>query len=213
MQAFGALETCYTTIARERGWRPLTKQEDRFEVVVDWLGAERAIPQADCMLAHELRSARNVVVHVRFEPSIAQVERTIGDVRRLCSRFGRTARDAMASPVETARPEQPVGELVRFMVDSGISQFPVIDAGRLVGTLSDSRVIEALDKGDGFLNQTTEVRELMSDDILPSIALGATLEEAWRMLKDSKQPALLVLTQGLPTGIITKHDLLRRIEL
>ncbi len=212
--AFGALETCYRAVAAERGWRPQQGENNRFGVMATWLRDNKVITPDDCELALQISSARNVVLHGDgFEPSQGQVQRTIGDVRRLCSRFGRTVKDAMASPVITASPDQPVGELLRYIIEDGISQFPVVENQTVTGTLTDTSVIQAWERGDGILDLTTEVRELMDDEILPAIDPDATLEEARRLLQESKKPALLVLANGLPVAIVTKYDLLRRLEL
>ena len=218
-QAFGALEARYEAVASEHGWRPqkedsrARKQGGRFRATADWLKDRGEISTADSVLAHHLCSARNVVAHkYGFEPSIEQVQRTILDVKRLCSRFSQSVGDVMTSPVITASPDQPVGELLRHMVE-GISQFPVVDKGELLGTLTDVSVLDALARGDGILDPVTPVREVMDGDALPAIGLDATIEEVWRKMENTKKPALLVLANGLPVAIVTKYDLLRRLEL
>ncbi len=219
-QAFGALEARYEAVASEHGWRPqkeesrARKQGGRFRATVDWLKDRGKISTADSVLAHYLCSARNVVAHkYGFEPSYAQVQRTILDVKRLCSRFSRLVEDLMTSPVTTAFPDQPVGQLLRHIVEDGISQFPVIENQTVTATLTDTGVLRALERGEGILDPETPVRELMDGDALPAIGLDATIEEAWRKLENTKKPALLVFVEGRLTGIVTKYDLLRRLEL
>ena len=213
LKAFGALETCYRAVSAEHGWRPKTGEDSGFWVRVTWLREKEAISPDDYESATHVGSARNVVAHGDgFEPSQAQVQRTIGIVGRLCSRFGRTVRHAMAGPVTTASPDQPVGELLRHMVE-GISQFPVVDKGEVVGTLTDMSVLDALARGEGILDPKTPVRELMDGEALPTVDPEAPIEEVWRKLENTKRPALLVFAKGRLTGIVTKYDLLRRLEL
>jgi predicted transcriptional regulator len=209
--AFGALESCYRTTASQHGWNP-----DRgFKAATKWLVDGNVISPGDFHLADHLWKARNVVLHgLGFEPSAGQVQRTIGDVRRLCSRFSRTVADVMTSPVLTVTADQPIGQLFRHIIDGGISQFPVIEDSEVVGLITDAGVLQALDEGDGLLDPTTQVRDLMEEtNVLPRIESSATLEEAWRQLRNLKAPALLVPSEGLPKGIVTKYDLLRRAEL
>jgi len=212
--AFGALESCYRIVAREDGWRPRTREENGFRPALDWLRERGGISESDHALAAHLGFARNVVAHgYGFEPSLGQAQRTIADVKRLCSKFGRTVADVMTSPVITAHPEQTVGEFVRHMVEDGISQFPVVDRGQVVGTLTDASVLGAWEEGGGILDPRTPVRDLMYDRVLPSVPADTTLEEARRCLEKAKAEALLVLTSSGLTGIVTKYDLLRCLEV
>ena len=215
LAAFGALEACYVVAAREKGWQPPSRTDDRFGAALEFLAHQgRAIRADEYVLAKHLASARNVMTHkYGFEPSLKEAHKTLEWVRRLCGRFGTTVADVMTKPVVTAAPAQPVGELVMHMVDDGISQFPVVEGGRMVGTLVDSHVLTAYEAGEGILDPQTPVRDLMDAELLPGIAPNAGLDEARRRLRDAKHGALLVLTKGLPTGIVTKYDLLRHLEL
>jgi predicted transcriptional regulator len=213
-RAFGALEVCYTNAASERGWIPSTNNDSTFSEAIRFLGGNKAITQAQFSMAQHLGWARNAVSHrFGFEPSLRESKRTLEKVRSLCARFGRTVADVMVKPVVTASPDQHVGEIIKQIVENGISQFPVVDGGKVVGTLLEEHVFKALGEGEGILDPTTQVNELMDDKPLPSINSNATLDDARSRLSRQATPALLIIHDGLPTGIVTKYDLIRHLEV
>ena len=56
-------------------------------------------------------------------------------------------RDAMTSPVITAKPDDSMREVQYLMRDNGITGVPIVQDGRLAGLVSMGLVIEALDPG------------------------------------------------------------------
>ncbi len=212
--AFGALEACYSIAAGHRGWTAATVHSETFMDTARFLRESRDISEEQFSLAAHLAAARNVVVHkYGFEPSIKETERTVQRVRQLCARFGETVAGVMIKPVRVVRPDQMVGELIHLMIHDGISQFPVVEAGKVVGTLSEDHVFEALEKGDGVLDPKTLVRDVMDPRPMPTIAAEATLAEAQQHLDSKKVHALLVLQHGAMAGILTKRDLLHHLAL
>jgi predicted transcriptional regulator len=182
--------------------------------IIRFLCDRRRITQEQFSMADHLRQARNVVVHDHgFEPSLRETERTIQRVKQLCARFGTTASDVMTKPVKTVSPDQPVREIIRHMVEDGISQFPVVERGVVVGTLLESEVLLAWEKGEGILDPETPVRDVMDRIPLTSIHPNTTLDEVKQALQRESSDALLIMHDGMPIGIITKHDLLRHMDI
>lgn len=213
-KAFGALEACYTIAARERGWTQQENTDNNFMSIIRFLCDKRHITQEQFSMADHLRLARNVVLHkYGFEPSPREAERTIQRVGQLCARFGKTVSDVMAKPVKTVSPDQPVGELVRYIVEHGISQVPVVEGGAVVGTALESQVLHEWEKGEGILDPKTPVRDIMDKVPLPSIRPNATLDEVKKRFQRESSPAFLILHEGMPIGIITKYDLLRQLDI
>ena len=64
-------------------------------------------------------------------------------------RSGRTVGEAMTRAVRSARPEQPLAELIDDFADGGVHHMPVTDAaGRVVGMITQSDVVGALFAGE-----------------------------------------------------------------
>jgi predicted transcriptional regulator len=210
-QAFGVLEHAYTRQAIARG---LASERSPMAACIDALRSARAISEADADAAHGLRDRRNRVQHesgVAMRICVREAEQAITTVRALCARFADRVADCMTTDVIVARPDQRVGEFVDAMCEGGISQFPVIDSGEVVGTLTDKAVLGRWIGEEGLLVlHDTPVRELMVEP-LPSVRPDAPLTDAHATLRRTGADALLVSSDGEAlSGIITKWDLLQR---
>jgi cystathionine beta-synthase len=110
---------------------------------------------------------------------------------------GREAGLVSASPAET------VAEALRRMDEHGFTQIPVIEEGKAVGALRESRLLAKV-IGDRDLLQRP-VGEVMEQSF-PVLDVESHADEITRCLRDS--PAVLVEEYGRISGIITRHDML-----
>jgi CBS domain-containing protein len=204
-RAFGALESCFAHEAN----RPVDS-EDSFFVAARILLNGKRISRQEFDLADHLRLARNCMAHkAGFEPSLAEAQRTIDHVQRLCHKFAQKVFEVMVKPVIVATLEDPIGPLVDRMREHGISQFPVVgEDGRVIGTLFEAAVLGSLLKERGILDLEQPVKSLYSTDVLPDIPAQAAVEEARRRLMAPSVSALLVLADRKPTGIVTRFDVI-----
>ena len=100
-------------------------------------------------------------------------------------------------------PDQRVADALQMMSNYGLSQVPVLEEGKSVGSLREGRLMaKLLDNRD--LMQS-KVSDLM-DAALPVVSEDVAVETAVKYLKRS--PALLVEEYGRIVGIITRHDVL-----
>lgn len=100
-------------------------------------------------------------------------------------------------------PEQKVADALQMMNNYGLSQLPVLEEGKSVGSLREGPLMAKL-LGNRDLMQSN-VSEVM-DAALPVVPEDAGVETAVKYLKRS--PALLVEEYGRIVGIITRHDVL-----
>lgn len=143
----------------------------------------------------------------------------------------------MSSPAICLSPDETVEQAVGLLVEHGISGAPVVDSdGRLIGLLDDDDLIisEARLHGPttieilgayiplpGDLRRFNDevrqalgrtVREVM-DDRPPSIAEGATVEDAATLLHDREVSRLPVVnTAGAVIGVVSSTDLLKALR-
>jgi redox-sensitive bicupin YhaK (pirin superfamily)/CBS domain-containing protein len=64
--------------------------------------------------------------------------------RRQLGRRARRARDIMTHEVETVAPDTPVEEIATVLEQRGIKRVPVLQAGRVVGIVTRSNLVQAL---------------------------------------------------------------------
>lgn len=100
-------------------------------------------------------------------------------------------------------PSDTVTVALQQMDELGLSQIPVLEEGKCVGSLRENRVLAKVVRDRELLN--APVREVMETGF-PSVDVDASSSEVTRRLQTS--PAVLVEEYGRIIGIITRHDVL-----
>jgi len=100
-------------------------------------------------------------------------------------------------------PTNTVAEALEKMDDLGLSQMPVVEEGRAVGSLRENRVLSKVVRNRDLLN--AQVSEVMEAGF-PTVDVDASSSEVARRLQTSA--AVLVEEYGRIVGIITRHDVL-----
>jgi cystathionine beta-synthase len=103
----------------------------------------------------------------------------------------------------TATPDERVADALAKMNEHDLTQLPVIDDGRSVGSLRENRVLGKVLGRRELLEAA--VSEVM-DASFPVLDVDAGSAEVIRQLQTSQ--AVLVEEYGRITGIITRHDVL-----
>ncbi|QRP47171.1 cystathionine beta-synthase [Amycolatopsis sp. FDAARGOS 1241] len=126
---------------------------------------------------------------------------TIGDV--LTKKSG-----ALPSLVHS-HPNETVAEAVAILSEFGVSQMPVVSAeppvmaAEVVGAVNERDLLDALFTGKAQLADRLETH--MSPP-LPTIGAGEQVSAAMKALEGAD--GALVLIDGKPAGVVTRHDLL-----
>ncbi len=107
------------------------------------------------------------------------------------------ALEVMNKKVIHARPNDTVGRLATLSKKYGISQFPVVDNGIIIGSVSTSDMI--------WVHSYDRISKIMKEPF-PIIDKSTSLSTIKSLLKASK--AVLVGSHGRIAGIITAEDLL-----
>lgn len=117
--------------------------------------------------------------------------------------------EVMTRDVTNVGPSASVREAVEGMREQGFSQVPVLQDGVPVGSLTEERLVEALnEEGRGDLGNEP-VSSVMAAPF-PAVDPEEPVEVAVRMLED--RAAVLVMEAGRVTGVVTKSDLLGTLE-
>jgi Zn-dependent protease/predicted transcriptional regulator len=123
---------------------------------------------------------------------------------------GVRARDVMAREVAIVPPEMSIEEVVESVIyPRGVSEVPVVDSGRFVGMLRLSTI-----RGrDRSMWRHLTVSDLMSRDAVDESVPPD--EEALKVVGrlGSEDRMLAVVEEGRLVGVVTRRDLLRRLQI
>src|SRR4051812_31959155 len=110
---------------------------------------------------------------------------------------------AMMTQIARLAPDAHIDEAVDTLLRTSQSEFPVVDAGVLVGVLSRADLIRALKQ----LGPDARIADAMTKDV-PTISHRAWLEEAIRLLQEKQAPAVGVVDAGGKlVGLITSETI------
>ncbi|ORI16566.1 cystathionine beta-synthase [Rhodococcus sp. 1168] len=128
-------------------------------------------------------------------------EPSVGDVLR-----GKSG--ALPALVHT-HPSETVRDAIEILREYGVSQMPVVGAeppvmaGEVAGSVTERDLLSAVFEGRAAL--ADPVAKHMSDPF-PLIGAGEHVSDATKALGETD--ALMVVEEGKPVGVITRHDLL-----
>jgi cystathionine beta-synthase len=100
-------------------------------------------------------------------------------------------------------PTETVAGVLAQMDKHGVTQVPVIEEGKPIGSVRENRLLAKV-LGDRDL-LSSPVSQLMEPSF-PVVDVDASSSEVTRLLR--RNPAVLVEEFGRITGIITRHDML-----
>ncbi|MGI9206664.1 MAG: cystathionine beta-synthase [Rhodococcus sp. (in: high G+C Gram-positive bacteria)] len=106
-------------------------------------------------------------------------------------------------------PSETVRDAIEILREYGVSQMPVVGAeppvtaGEVAGSVSERELLSAV--FEGRANLADPVAKHMSAP-LPNIGVGESVADATKAFGDTD--ALMVIDDGKPVGVITRHDLL-----
>jgi predicted transcriptional regulator len=117
------------------------------------------------------------------------------------------ARDVMNTQVVTLDENSTLGAAASLMEQKGYSQFPVVDGGRVTGSLSDVALLRALADPRRRRERVRSIQEPAYPQVgeeFPADLLASLL---------GRYPAVLIVERGEIRGIVTKMDLIRGLRL
>ena len=114
----------------------------------------------------------------------------------------------MTPRIISVAPEDHLGKAMTLMKRESISQIPVFDGHACVGSLSDSMLVDWMERYGERLTRVT-AGEAMGESF-PSVPQDSGIEAVTGLLRFYK--AVLVKRKGKVAGIITKADLIKAIQ-
>ncbi len=140
------------------------------------------------------------------------------------------AADIMTPDVISAGPETPVAELIRLMMENGISAVPIVSDGRIVGIVSEGDLLRRVETGtephpsrwlalvtpsnrlaeDYAKSHGRRAAEVMTHDVI-TVADTASVAEIAQLLAAKRIKRLPVTRDGRLVGIVSRRNLLQAL--
>ena len=122
--------------------------------------------------------------------------------------MGKSVKDVMTTNPTSVVADNPVVEAARIMKEKDVGIVPVVEGGRLVGTVTD-RDIAVRVVAEGKDPQSVRVREIASTDVV-TVDPQQDLDEALRLMASHQVRRLPVVEAGgRLVGIVAQADVAR----
>jgi predicted transcriptional regulator len=142
------------------------------------------------------------------DPRISTLRRIIEALNREETDREVNAEDICIQDVIHASPDDPITDAAQVMWSNKISQLPVLDEGRNIGSVSEKTINAEIARGSSRELEEGTIREIMQDPF-PMVGGKTRIEVVVCLLQENL--AVLVMDEGAVSGIITKADVLRRL--
>jgi predicted transcriptional regulator len=160
----------------------------------------RAIGRSDATLSRIERG--------QIRPSYELVQRIFGylEAREGVAAPHLRASDLMNAKLVSVDGSATLSRAAQAMEQGGFSQVPVVEAGRVTGSISEATILRALARPEGRRTRVRDVQEAaypQVDEACPADLVTGLL---------TRYPAVLVTHRGEIRGILTKTDLIRGLR-
>jgi predicted transcriptional regulator len=119
---------------------------------------------------------------------------------------GKKASEVMSSPVTSIQSNSSLRDCINMLKKSGISQLPVYSGTKLVGSMTENRIVTLLESAEDPGVVLSKQVSLFMLPSFPIVSMDTPVEALFSLFKFVS--AVLVGTGDKPEGIITKIDML-----
>ncbi len=138
----------------------------------------------------------------RVDPRLSTVNKIL---QVLTEGEGKRCHEVMTRKVISAGPRDTILKVSELMVKNAISQLPVIENDRVIGTITEESIIRNLSSAIA-----DERVENVMQAPLPSVPQDTNVSMIRPLLED--HPGVLVVEKGEIVGVITRSDLLKIVS-
>ena len=144
----------------------------------------------------------------KVDPRVSTLKKILNSI--LSVKAEKNAGDIMHSPVIWVETKTLVKDAVNLMEKYGISQLPVLENEKIVGSIQEGTIIKKiLESKEPKKIFSLKVEDLMEEPF-PTVSLNTSFDEVLALFTHEK-PAVLVVDKGKLVGIITKIDIITSV--
>jgi predicted transcriptional regulator len=143
------------------------------------------------------------------DPRISTLTKIVEVLNQAGRSPGFKARDVMTKTISSVRPKDTVKRAASIMNRGGFSMLPVIEYGRLVGSITERKLVEEMSKAEDHKELAGLAISGFIQPAPPQVSPETDVESLSHLLDD--HPLVLVTDGGRSLGVVTKADLLRTL--
>jgi predicted transcriptional regulator len=169
----------------------------------------RRLGITQAQLASASRTSQSFIAKLetgKLDPAYSLASAVFLALDALEAKSSAVAGDIMTPKVYSVRPAERVGAAIAILRRNDISQMPVMEGGRQVGSISERWMLELLSDNDYSAVAARKVGDAM-DEPFPCVSTRTPVAAVVGLLKYA--PAVLVTRGQEVAGIIAKSDLLK----
>lgn len=144
----------------------------------------------------------------KIEPSFSKARKIFQALDELREKEELKAKDLMNKKISFAEIGDKVKEIIQLMKKKGISQIPVMALGKVCGLITEGDILSKIAEHPEKIN-LMKAEEIM-EEVPPIVSVNTGQKTLLELLKNNQ--VVLVLEKGEIVGIISKSDLLGKIE-
>jgi CBS domain-containing protein len=125
--------------------------------------------------------------------------------------MGKRIQEVMTSDPRSVSPDAPVADASRIMRDEDTGIVPIVEDGKLIGTITDRDIVVRL-IAEGRDASSATVRDIASTDLV-TVDPQQDLDEALRLMAQHQVRRLPVVEEdGRLVGILSQADVARQAQ-
>jgi predicted transcriptional regulator len=144
----------------------------------------------------------------KVEPTFSKAQKIFLVLEEMREKKEIKAKEIMRKKVFFVEMSDSIKNVISLMKNKGISQIPVLSQGRVAGMITEGSILKSTLK-DPHKISNLKAEEIM-EDAPPIVSPNTGLKILRELLRD--YPIVLVSEKGDVKGIVSKSDLLGRIE-
>jgi len=139
----------------------------------------------------------------KLDPTYSNAQKIFLALDDLSKKQESKAKSIMNNKIISLAPNDNIKEAIKKMKQHNISQMPVIENHKSIGSVSESTILEAIMDEKG-----KKIKDIMSDSP-PVVSKESSIDVVSNLLKF--YPMILVSEEGELKGVITKSDLIGKL--
>lgn len=113
----------------------------------------------------------------------------------------------MTKKIYLVKSEETLKNTIKLMTDNGISQVPIIHNKTQVGSITDKKIMELIEKSVNVERLKNSIIGDLMEDPFPVVSHESPIEITYNLLEFYQ--AIIVIKKGEIVGIVTKADVLK----